>query len=75
MKFAMNGALTIGTLNGANIEIRQEAGTENIFIFALTADQVGGLTAEGGYRPRVLRTRPSSKAGAGCLCFRPLLPA
>jgi starch phosphorylase len=51
MKFAMNGALTIGTLDGANIEIRDEVGAENFFLFGLTAAEVLDRKSR-GYRPR-----------------------
>ncbi|WP_250530386.1 glycogen/starch/alpha-glucan phosphorylase [Caballeronia sp. ATUFL_F1_KS4A] len=50
MKFMMNGALTIGTLDGANIEIREEVGDENFFLFGLNADEVERVKRE-GYRP------------------------
>jgi starch phosphorylase len=57
MKLAMNGALTIGTLDGANIEMLEAIGAENFFLFGLTADRIQALRESGTYRPRELYER------------------
>ncbi|PKK92948.1 MAG: glycogen phosphorylase, partial [Tenericutes bacterium HGW-Tenericutes-6] len=60
MKFMMNGALTIGTLDGANVEIVDYAGRENAFIFGLTAEEVTHIYQNNGYKPREIYEKDPS---------------
>jgi starch phosphorylase len=62
MKFMMNGALTIGTLDGANVEIRMEAGAENFFLFGLTEAEVHEVKAAGYHPWDLYRANPELKA-------------
>jgi starch phosphorylase len=63
MKFTMNGALTVGTLDGANVEIRDAVGAENFFLFGLNVDEVEALWAA-GYRPQEWLARDERLRGA-----------
>ena len=51
MKFMLNGALTLGTMDGANVEIVDEVGIDNAFIFGLSSDEVINYENNGGYDP------------------------
>ncbi len=84
MKFAINGALTVGTLDGANIELREEVGPENFFLFGMTADEIAALRRR-PYRPmEFYQTDPLLKealdlvakgffSGGDAELFRPLV--
>jgi starch phosphorylase len=62
MKFMMNGALTIGTLDGANVKIREEAGAENFFLFGLTTEEVAELKRSGYHPSDCYHSNPELKA-------------
>ena len=62
MKFALNGALTVGTLDGANIEIREEVGEENFFLFGLTTQEVQKVKSSGYEPKKVYLEDPELKA-------------
>ena len=74
MKFAMNGALTIGTLDGANVEMRDAVGHENFFLFGLTVDQVHATWAAGYHPHDLYESIPTLRSVIDALYSGPVLP-
>ena len=70
MKFSMNGCILIGTLDGANVEIRQEVGEDNFFLFGAEAHEIAGLRKERAEGQVCLNTQIITYNYSGCFYFQ-----